>query len=788
MVEFGKRLHDACDVHGLAWAGHCISYDDLKLLIESTKRSVIAAAADDDDSEDVSSQHDFRYALDREIEKAVLFVLQEQGSIAAELERLAERRAMFIQTASQQLNIIEGKQQNSLASPSSSITVKEITTPPRRSRSSSSNKTMTSLDELQQIHQEYVTIARLDIIQLIKFIDLNVTCVRKILKKYDKKTKTKLSHSYLSAYSNQYIDSHLDQLYHDGGLSSLVVSLRRAFDELHQVEMKLALNNKQTLQRGGHYQNNNHRRMNSLPATALSRDMTVHERLPSSTHVANREQITHDKEPILQMIRISRERLKQNTKYVDFIAAQALLFEESDEDDSMNDSITADAMVGPSRAQRISSVLNLSSTFLYMANYYIVAPTCGEYAARVGSSEAMAGIVIGMTPNAALIATVLYGWWSNYSYKSALIFAAWCSVLGNITYALALYYNSISLVLIGRFLNGFGSARSINRRFIADTFSKSERTAASAAFVTAAALGMSTGPALASLLSAMTFPPESTLWTKETAPGWIMLCLWLAFLLVFSLFFEEPDRTHLFGSRASATLELTSTNEEKTHLLADDAPSSEHAPEKKVEKVQTVVVIMTLWIYFVLKLVLESLLSSCATVTRFYFGWNSSNSGAFLAFLGLLMFPANMVVARLSYYYEDKELIRSFMVTILCGCIGIIAYLPNHYSVVQYTVFGIIIFISTNALEGPNMSLLSKTIPKSWARGTFNSGFLATEAGTLARSMGDVLISLAAVKGVAGMLNVIFFQMSCLALIGVLLVHRHYDRLVEDDEDDDKSN
>jgi len=148
-----------------------------------------------------------------------------------------------------------------------------------------------------------------------------------------------------------------------------------------------------------------------------------------------------------------------------------------------------------------------------------------------------------------------------------------------------------------------------------------------------------------------------------------------------------------------------------------------------------------------------------------------------------------MVVARVSYFYEDRDLIRSFAMAILCGCIGIIAYLPNHYSVVQYTVFGVLLFISTNALEGPNMSLLSKTIPKSWAKGTFNAGFLATEAGTLARSIGDILISLAAVKGVSGMLDKIFFEMLCLSLITVFLVHKYFGRLVEDDdEDEDKNN
>lgn len=775
MVEFGKRLQDACAQHSLAWAGHCIAYNDLKRLIERK-----TAAGEVADAGEESSQNElFRYALDCEIEKAVLFVLQEQGTIAAELERLAERRALFIQTKSQ---LGSNEIIKPVASPTSSARVNAVTTPPR----SSSNKSITALEELRQIHEEYVTVAH-DVMQFVKFIDLNVTAVRKILKKYDKKTKTKLSHNYLSAYTNQYVDSHLDQLYHDGGLSSLVLSLKRAFDELHQVEMKLALNEMQIQQSRAYYQNN-HRRMSSLPAISLA-EVDLMESSPtrqeSAAYSTNRDQITHDREPVLQMIKISRERLKQNTKYVDIIAAQALLFdaEEGSIEEGDGESITAEDMNGPSKAQRISSMLNLASTFLYMANYYIVAPTCGEYAARVGSSESMAGIVIGMTPNAALIATVLYGWWSNYSYKSALTFAATCSALGNIAYALALYYNSIQLIMIGRFLNGFGSARSINRRFIADVFTRKERTAASAAFVTAAALGMSAGPAMASLLSAMTFSPESTLWTRETTPGWIMLCLWLVFLLVFSLYFEEPDRTHLSVGRTTATLELTSKNGEKTHLLADETPSSDNTPKKKVETVQTVVVVMTLWIYFVLKLVLESLLSSCPTVTRYFFGWNASTSGLFLAFLGLLMFPANMVVARLSYYYEDKELIRSFMLAILFGCIGIIAYLPHHYSVIQYSVFGICIFVSTNALEGPNMSLLSKTIPKSWARGTFNAGFLGTESGTLARSIGDVLISLAAVKGVAGMLNVIFFQMFCLALVSVILVHKYYDRLEEDDED-----
>jgi len=133
-----------------------------------------------------------------------------------------------------------------------------------------------------------------------------------------------------------------------------------------------------------------------------------------------------------------------------------------------------------------------------MTNYYIVAPTSGLYAARLGSTEALSGIIIGMTPWAALVSSILYSWWANHSYKSALIFASACSLIGNVLYALALPCNSLTMVIIARLLNGFGGARAINRRYIADVFTSHERTAASVAFVTAVALGMTVGPGVSS--------------------------------------------------------------------------------------------------------------------------------------------------------------------------------------------------------------------------------------------------------------------------------------------------
>lgn len=301
---------------------------------------------------------------------------------------------------------------------------------------------------------------------------------------------------------------------------------------------------------------------------------------------------------------------------------------------------------------------------------------------------------------------------------------------------------------------------------------------------------MAFGPALAAILSQVSFSAESTLLTEETSPAWVMLFLWSLFLIVSFFFFEEPDRSHIFGKKTA--LELTAKNNvgvgENKYLLAEAHSShSDIASNPDPPLYKNVPVMVTMWVYFILKLVLECLLSSSKLITTYYFGWDSRSCGLFLAFLGLLMFPANMVVARLSMRYEDRELIFYTLVAMLGSIMGFIAYHPSGYSVVQYMLFAICIFVTTNALEGPNMGLLSKTIPRSWAKGIFNTGFLATEAGTAARSVGDVWITLATQSaGVSGMMNAIFLPMLGLVILSVWLARKNYDQMVEIDEDDKK--
>ena len=147
------------------------------------------------------------------------------------------------------------------------------------------------------------------------------------------------------------------------------------------------------------------------------------------------------------------------------------------------------------------------------------------------------------------------------------------------------------------------------------------------------------------------------------------------------------------------------------------------------------------------------------------------------------MLPANLVVAYLSQQYDDRQLIRGLVALMLVGCVAVMQY-SEVYPLAQYIVASVVIFISTNALEGPNMSLLSKTIPHSWSKGFFNVGLLATEAGTLGRAVGDVLLTMFGSKGMEYLLNATFTTMAGLSLGSLLLVIRFYDYLEPRDKDD----
>lgn len=86
-----------------------------------------------------------------------------------------------------------------------------------------------------------------------------------------------------------------------------------------------------------------------------------------------------------------------------------------------------------------------------------------------------------------------------------------------------------------------GSARAVNRRYISDCVPARIRMQASAGFVSASALGMACGPALAGLLQ-WKFKIYMVTFNQSTLPGWVMAVAWLFYLVWLSFSFKEPNR------------------------------------------------------------------------------------------------------------------------------------------------------------------------------------------------------------------------------------------------------
>lgn len=84
-----------------------------------------------------------------------------------------------------------------------------------------------------------------------------------------------------------------------------------------------------------------------------------------------------------------------------------------------------------------------------------------------------------------------------------------------------------------------GSARAVNRRYISDCVPLKLRMQASAGFVSASALGMACGPALACLFQT-NFKIYKVTFNQDTLPGWVMALSWLIYLLWLWISFREP--------------------------------------------------------------------------------------------------------------------------------------------------------------------------------------------------------------------------------------------------------
>lgn len=645
--------------------------------------------------------------LDNQIEKIVLFLLEQQGLLASRIAKLGEMH-----------NDLQEEPE---------------------------------IHKIAELRESYRTVGQ-ELLNLLYFVEINAVGLRKILKKFDKRFGYRFTDYYVKTRANHPY-SQLQQVFKHVGIGAVVGALSRNLHELQD--------------RQGSYLS-----IYDQPALPLQ-------------------------DPVVDKINAAVDRLSNSTNFLNFLAQHALIMQ----DDLPTPS---EEHVDDEKYHFMSLLLNLANTFLYMINTYIIVPTADDYSTSLGAAPTVCGIVIGAMAVAQVFSSVYFSAWSNKSYFRPLVFSSVALFVGNIFYACAYDVHSIWILLLGRLFCGLGSARAVNRRYISDCVPLKIRMQASAGFVSASALGMACGPALAGILQT-NFKIYNLTFNQNTLPGWVMAVAWLVYLVWLWISFQEPshfaEENHTQnqsnvvdnGAVDNSALEkglkqpLLITSDDKVDEDIDqDYDDSEEAPEESrlpansigsAYRLLTPSVKVQLLIYFMLKYVMEILLSESSVVTTYYFNWSTSTVAVFLACLGLTVLPVNIVVGNyISNMFEDRQILLTSEIMV---CIGVLLsfHVIFPYSEPQYICSGLLLFVSAEVLEGVNLSLLSRVMSSRLSRGTYNGGLLSTEAGTIARVIADATITLAGFLGQSRLLNVTLLPSLFISVFSIIATCYTYNSL-----------
>ncbi|XP_047062725.1 SPX domain-containing membrane protein OsI_17046-like isoform X1 [Lolium rigidum] len=695
MVNFGKKLaQDQVE----EWKGYYINY---KLMKKMLKQYVQQTQIGGKDCEQILKE--FSRILDDQIERIVLFLLQQQGHLASRIEELGAQRSAI---------------------------ARQVDT-----------------SRVFQLREDYREVGR-DLVKLLRFVDMNATGLRKILKKFDKRFGYKFTDYYVTTRANHPY-SQLQQVFKQVGIVAVAGALSRNLAYLEDEHRGSFLSI---------YDN---------PSVVL-------------------------KDPIIDQVNNAVQKLTHATNFMQYLGQHALIVQDdttSESEDTVNDE----------SYHFMSLMLNLVNTFLYMVNTYIIVPTADDYSVSLGAAPTVCGIIIGSMAVAQVFSSVYFSAWSNRSYFRPLVFSSIMLFSGNLLYALAYDLNSLTVLLIGRILCGLGSARAVNRRYISDCVPLKTRLQASAGFVSASALGMACGPGLAGFLQTK-FTIYSLTFNQSTLPGWLMSISWLLYLVWLWFSFKEPEHfakaaasaaaSESIGHQESANLEeglaqplliaedRMDENSEDNDETTDSQKSHEPATSfVSAYKLLTPSVKVQLLIYFMLKYAMEILLSESSVITTYYFNWDTSAVAIFLAILGLTVLPVNALVGSyVTNWFEDRQILLASEIMVLIGIIMSFRYTP-HYSIPQYVSSALITFVFAEVLEGVNLSLLSRVMSSRLSRGTYNGGLLSTEAGTLARVVADATITGAGYLGTDMLLNVTLLPPLVISIVSIVATFCTYNTL-----------
>lgn len=288
--------------------------------------------------------------------------------------------------------------------------------------------------------------------------------------------------------------------------------------------------------------------------------------------------------------------------------------------------------------------LTMSHSFMFMFAYSIVIPTNCILLGEIGEGKYYSGLALGMTPLGTIFSLFLAKKAADHSFKKPLIFSILLFILSAVLYILASTTRSYTLILISRFILGLGSFRYLNRTYFTLFIGRRKISKYMLIYQIWSMIGLASGPLFSIPLSLL---GESQVLKDErlknifnvaTLPAWLLLILNSILLLLVIVYYFEPLDISFMAFRDGLPSDARSVGIDRDRLSLKDKNMIDH-------------------IDFKLNEINESnKFSDTNLVNRFIqqIAWKESNSNSYL-YKCFLVFVILLIIVRVKIKFMKKN-------------------------------------------------------------------------------------------------------------------------------------
>jgi MFS family permease len=187
--------------------------------------------------------------------------------------------------------------------------------------------------------------------------------------------------------------------------------------------------------------------------------------------------------------------------------------------------------------------LILLHTFFFMFSFSIVIPTNLYYVKSLGYDTQLSGFVMSCTPIGTLISLIYTNLWLKLSYRQPMVVSVILILLGNLIYIFSSFFGSIIPMVVGRLLIGMGSNRVANRSYLIEYIPKNKLNKYLLYFQLCTLSGLAAGP-FVSIFLLYSKMENDNLFNEYNNPS--LVCLLISVILMIFIFlqFSEPHQSN----------------------------------------------------------------------------------------------------------------------------------------------------------------------------------------------------------------------------------------------------